>query len=287
MHRITGKLLGAAALMALLISACVPITPVTPEGNVPPPTTPTAAPSMSVDPGETEAAGLSGVNWQLVEYLNPNNEMVTPTTEATLSFLEGQAAGSAGCNSFSANYRLDGSTLTFDQPVSTLMACEEGVMAQEEDVLNRLVQTQSFAVVDGQLQLLAGDGTILLTFAPLEATSLTGTTWVATMVNNGQQAVSSLLEGSELTAQFGEDGRLNGSSGCNTYTTTYTVEEDRISIRPPASTRMACSTPEGVMEQERSYLQAIATAATFTIQGEVLELHSADGALVASFTAGQ
>jgi heat shock protein HslJ len=57
-------------------------------------------------------------------------------------------------------------------------------------------------------------------------------------------------------------------------------------IQAPASTRMTCSKPEGVMQQEQEYLNALPTAATYAIQGARLELRTADGALVASFQTG-
>ena len=46
---------------------------------------------------------------------------------------------------------------------------------------------------------------------------------------------------------------------------------------------MMCDSPAGVMEQENLYLTALATAATYRIEGSQLELRTADGALVASF----
>jgi heat shock protein HslJ len=57
-----------------------------------------------------------------------------------------------------------------------------------------------------------------------------------------------------------------------------------IAIQPAASTRKLC--PEPIMEQEYAYLAALPTAATFAIQGDQLELRTADGALVAAYLAG-
>jgi hypothetical protein len=68
---------------ALLLAACVPVTPVAPEGDVPPATTPTPSPATEVESGETDAAGLAGVTWQLVEYLNAADTMAAPTADAT------------------------------------------------------------------------------------------------------------------------------------------------------------------------------------------------------------
>ena len=46
---------------------------------------------------------------------------------------------------------------------------------------------------------------------------------------------------------------------------------------------MACEDPAGIMDQEQQYLAALQTAATYQIEGNVLELRTADGALAADF----
>jgi hypothetical protein len=78
---------------------------------------------------------------------------------------------------------------------------------------------------------------------------------------------------------------LTGSAGCNRYTAAYEIDGDSISIGPAASTRMFCAEPEGVMEQETAYLAALELAASYAIQGDTLELWSAEGARLASYVA--
>jgi heat shock protein HslJ len=46
-----------------------------------------------------------------------------------------------------------------------------------------------------------------------------------------------------------------------------------------------CSEPEGIMEQEAQYLAALETAATYQIQSDRMEMHTADGALAVNFAA--
>ena len=45
--------------------------------------------------------------------------------------------------------------------------------------------------------------------------------------------------GTVITAEFTEDGFLNGSGGCNNYSTSFETEEDTLTIGQVASTRMA------------------------------------------------
>jgi heat shock protein HslJ len=77
-----------------------------------------------------------------------------------------------------------------------------------------------------------------------------------------------------VTATF-SDGQLSGSSGCNRYTTTYTVDGSSLSITPEiAGTRMLCGEPENAVEQ--AYLEILPEAAAFSIDGDVLTLFDDD-----------
>lgn len=110
--------------------------------------------------------------------------------------------------------------------------------------------------------------------------SLTGTIWILAELN-GQPP----LPTTTVTAEFGGDGRVSGSSGCNNYTTTYEVEEDNVTIStsPAATTLMAC--PEPIMDQEAAYLEALGAAETFEASEEELALFDANGNPVAVFSA--
>ena len=110
-----------------------------------------------------------------------------------------------------------------------------------------------------------------------------GTSWLVRAYNNGQEAVVSVIIGTEMTAIFGPDGNLTGSAGCNNYNATYQVDGANISTGPAMTTLRACSEPEGIMEQEQQYLAALQTAATYRIDGERLEMRTTEGSKVADF----
>ena len=114
-----------------------------------------------------------------------------------------------------------------------------------------------------------------------QSQSLDGTSWQVISYNNGNQAVTSVLAGTELTAIFGTDGNLSGSSGCNTYVGSYKVDGDKITIGPLASTKKFCIDPAGVMDQESQFLAALQSAAAYKMEGNRLELRTQDGALAA------
>jgi len=250
-------------------------------------TEPVATDAAANEETVMEASMLQGVRWVLVSYLNAAGETAEALAdrEVTAEFnAEGQMAGSAGCNRYFASYTVDGSALTIGQAGSTMMACEPAeVMEQEAQFLAVLGTAAGWHVEGDQLHILDANGQTVALFAASEPASLTGGTWSATGINNGKQAVTSLVIDTTVTAVFNEDGSLNGSAGCNNFMTSYTLDGQNITIQPAATTRKMC-TGEGVMEQETQFLTALTTAATWNISGEVLELRTADGALAVSFT---
>ncbi|MCD4672911.1 MAG: META domain-containing protein [Anaerolineaceae bacterium] len=77
-----------------------------------------------------------------------------------------------------------------------------------------------------------------------------------------------------ITIEF-EDGKVHGSSGCNTYFGEYTIDGNNISCGQLAATAMACLDPEGIMEQEQEYLTFLSEVDTYSIEGEQLILKEA------------
>ena len=93
-----------------------------------------------------------------------------------------------------------------------------------------------------------------------------------------------LVPGTTITAIFGPGGTISGSDGCNQYSGSYMVSGSQLQVSPTlASTMMACGEPAGVMEQEAQYLAALQSAATYQIEGNVMQLRTKDDALAAIF----
>lgn len=247
--------------------------------------TPVEDASMAATESIDIELALEGPRWVLTSYLNADGQTVDalPQSEATATFEEGVVAGNGSCNRYTGAYTTDGNVLTVSQTVSTMMACLPDIMAQEQQFLANLQLAASYSIEGDMLMIANAEGATTLTFVAGQEISLTGTEWGAVNYNNGNQAVVSLILDTAITANFGEDGQLSGSAGCNNYTASYTVEGENISIGPAASTRMFCAEPEGIMEQEAQYLAALSTAATWSIDGTQLTLRTADGAMVANF----
>lgn len=224
---------------------------------------------------------LNGTAWVLSAL--PGQSLLAESTP-TLRFEGGRASGTDGCNRYTAPYTVTGATLEVSpKGASTQMACPPLVMKQATAFMSALTQARAYRIAAGKLELLAADGAVLATFAA-QSQSLAGTAWTVTGYNNGKQAVVSVLSGTTLTMAFAGDGKVGGSAGCNRYTATYTSDGQKLTIGPAAATRMTCAKPEGVMEQERQFLQALETVATARFEGDRLELRTAEGQLAVTLT---
>jgi heat shock protein HslJ len=234
--------------------------------------------------GAGGTVGLEGTTWILSSF---DGQPPLPGSTITAIFeSDGKMGGSSGCNSYGASYRTSGDGLTISDPFSTMMACEPDLMEQETDFLSALTATASFVISGETLTLKDAAGASRLVFQA-QSTELSGTSWSVVSYNNGSGGVVSVLAGTDLTADFGSAGQLSGNAGCNTYNASYTTDGGAITIGAPASTRMFCAEPEGVMDQEAQYLAALETAARYSVNGPRLELRTADGALAVSLQAAQ
>jgi heat shock protein HslJ len=191
------------------------------------------------------------------------------------TFTQADMSGSSGCNRYRAPYTVDGDRMRLGAMATTKMACPGLGGEVEQAFTTELERVSRWAVDEGELVLYDGDDERLRfrTASPAGRWEVTGIRL--------PDSVSSPLPGTTLTATFGDDGKLSGNAGCNPYSTTYTTEGDTIEIAPPAAGEAACE--KAIMEQEQAYLQALPTAATYTVDGSILTLLKPDGTIVATF----
>src|SRR6266498_534732 len=96
-----------------------------------------------------------------------------------------------------------------------------------------------------------------------------GQEWKLTSVNG-----KAPLAGSKVTLKF-ENGKISGSSGCNSYGGEYSIQGGKLTVTNVVSTEMACMDPAGVMDQEAAFFKAINEAAGYQISGNRLEVKNA------------
>jgi heat shock protein HslJ len=117
-----------------------------------------------------------------------------------------------------------------------------------------------------------------------KADELAGTEWKLVSLNG-----EDLIVGTAITLNFTED-YLGGEMGCNGYggspdsgkyhakgNGTFTLEY------PFAVTVQLCTEPEGIMEQEAAYIEALMSAARYQIIGDSLEIENEAGETILYF----
>jgi heat shock protein HslJ len=238
--------------------------------------------------GAAEPAPFAGIAWSLAAYRSGDGLVAVESTEgpspASFRFEEGRLGGSVGCNRLLADFTRDGDALTFEpNAVSTMMACPEPLAAQERALAAAFAAAASFRMDGKLLEILDGAGQPLLRFIALEPSPLTGQIWRLEGLNNGRDAVVSVLADTEITLELRDDGTLGGSDGCNRYMSGFTLEGETLSFGPLATTRMACRGPEGAAEQAGTFANALASVTGFRVEGGELTLLTAQGATAARF----
>jgi heat shock protein HslJ len=225
----------------------------------------------------TAPATIEGPVWRLTRLRGQDEKALAALpTGITVRFEAGQLQGFDGCNQLVGSYTIAGDRLILGQLAGTMMACEPPVMAIETAFRGAFTGALRFSVAEGRLTLAAeSDPDPTLVFAAAPPPRLEGIAWEVTSFNNGRQAVVSPLTGTTLTVSF-QDGSVVGHAGCNRFRATYTREGTRLAVGPAATTRMHCA-GEGVMEQERQFLAALASATRWAIERDLLDLHRADG----------
>lgn len=155
-----GKSLDYLLVGALLfmMASCAPL-PVEIPGL---PAEPTATPT-------TDGNILANSRWLLVSYGPSEAQIpVIEGTEVTLEFQDqARLAGSAGCNTFGADYSLtEEFGISITNMVQTEIACtEEGVMEQEGQYLSALQTANLFEHTGDTLKIWYDDSQSTLTFS--------------------------------------------------------------------------------------------------------------------------
>lgn len=228
--------------------------------------------------------------WNLDRLVNAKGEPVAllPDTKITLFFQDERVSGKSGCNRYFADYRITENAenaengLSFSKAASTMMACPEPMMEQERVYLEQLTRITSYAIENGVLQLLDDSGEAILVFSVSEPISLIDSTWKLSSFNTGNALLSNLVTG-QITAVFDNKGRLSGFAGCNHYSCSYKINEDKLELSPIITTRKFCNTPENAMQTETGFIAALGNAVRYSIKSDVLTLFNADEKSVAVF----
>ena len=98
---------------------------------------------------------------------------------------------------------------------------------------------------------------VLAAPALAQSAPLAGSEWRPTEIDGVE-----IAEDTKIFIGFGDDGRVQGSGGCNRFTGSYEVDGDTISFGALAATRMLC--PEPIQENEDRLFAALSRVSKFS-----------------------
>jgi len=192
--------------------------------------------------------------------------------KASISFADGRASGSTGCNRWTATVqRGEGDALRFGVGAVTEMACIGPAMETERRFLAALSDTRSAEEDGGMLTLKGAAGEELMRFVR-PAGAIEGVTWRRIDDEDANP------HGGTLT--FDGD-RASGSAGCNRWFAAAAREGQSLRFGDAGTTRMMCAEP--AMAAEERFLAALQVTRAMRMDGEELVLAVHAGREVARF----
>jgi heat shock protein HslJ len=106
--------------------------------------------------------------------------------------------------------------------------------------------------------------------------------WVLESYRDSTGILLPVIDGTEITARFGNNGNLSGRSGCNDYSAAYLIMGKQIVVSSPAQTRMLCGAP-GIMQQESAFLADLPTAAYLQTGGTGMKILNNQSKIMLTF----
>ena len=243
-----------------------------------------AAAMVGCTGSESSGGELTGVTWA-VSSLPGSTIPAGLRMEAT--FRDGTIEGSDGCNSFGGPYSITGEDgIDIEASRARRSDASRRSLPLAPRYTSALDRAATYEIDDDVLKLFDDDGAELARFRSDAAPPIAGVAWRAFGYRDGpvdeKQAVVSPLDGSMITAEFGADGTMSGSAGCNTYTADYSVEGNGFRITALVSTERACGAP--LMAQERAYLDALGSVARWQFSGPAFQLLNETGTVETTYS---
>ncbi|MGW7440923.1 META domain-containing protein [Streptomyces sp. NPDC054849] len=232
--------------------------------------------------GRTEASGSESLpdpegRWA-VESLTTGGRTLHAPEAARLDIGPDQIKGHYGCNGFTAAVSFAGpGAMTVTPGETTTMACED----MEFETAFAKLFTGRLTIDRGpdRLTLKTADGsTLAMTSAPPNPDApLTTVEWTVRSLISGQ-SVSSLPADATGRARFtiAADMSVNGTLGCNRFSSRVTGDGATLTFAPLTTTRMACEGAAGEVERKLTELFGSGPL-LMRIDGRILTLTAADG----------
>ena len=175
---------------------------------------------------------------------------------------------------------MDGSKLRFGSLAGTNKACGGPADEVSRAVTAGLGRVRAYAITADTLQMKDAGGETVLSY--VGGTPGVEGDWAVISVLY-DDAIRSVVVGTELTADFSADGTLSGNTGCNGFRGDYTLRRREAARRPLTATKDACPSKDA-SEQEAGYLAALESAVRIEQAGPELTLLNSKGQMAVTLS---
>ena len=224
------------------------------------------APSPGTSGGAKDLSGTLGDRTWVLDGAGSTPTIAGDGT-VTLAVDSGRIAGRAPCNTYNAEFTIDGDRVEVGPIATTRMDCEPATNKAETAFLKALAKLDTIAADGDRLTMTGGDGVELVFDTQDLASALVGTWEVVNLATDN--ALATPLEGTTPTIEFAEDGTLSANAGCNKIGSSWELDGSTLSIGDGQRTLMACADPEGVMDQEDALAAALNDAALVEVTDQL------------------
>lgn len=230
-----------------------------------------------------EEAGVDTVEDRTFESNSVEGHELVADTVVRVTFSAGDVAIDAGCNSMGGAYDVaaDGTISMPTELRSTMMACDDALMAQDEWVSTWLGDGVTGTVDGDVLTLVGGDVTMALTSMDAGAAGGEEVTpagaWTLDTIVEGEVASSVPTDVETPTLEIA-DGTVSVFTGCNSGSGGVEVAADTLVFQPMAITFRACDGPAG--ELEVTILAVLSGEVPYVTDGETMTTGTDEVSLV-------
>ena len=257
------RIVAFLATALLVVVACGPASGPSPSGPVVP----------SVSAGPLDATGV----WRLEAGTTDDVAVpLVPAYPVTLIVEGSRIGGTSACNAYGAELVVENGRTIVGVMSSTQMACEPDVMASETAYTAALARVHA-ATMDGDALVLSGPGVSLrfVPVAPPATADIVDRAWSLQAMTQPEAAAA--VGGEPATLEIRKDGTFAGSTGCRSFTGTWTEVGNEIVATQMAMDGRECPADLAVQDSHVTSVLGDGFTIGLSVNGQVLSLVASGG----------
>jgi heat shock protein HslJ len=226
----------------------------------------------------TTGSGNDGPDLNNRSFILDSSEGFTPVTDTTVRvFFQDRDFGfSAGCNSHSGAYTLEGRELVVESFGSTNIGCQPALQEQDEWLADFFSSSPRFTLSGNQLTFQGTDATLIFLDSEVADPDrmLTSGTWVVDSLIQGGVAQAGFP--ANPTVRFDTQGNVQVFTGCNSGSGDYELMGTELTLTGMIYTEEVCNEVQSIPVEEHIEQVLQDGIVTFQIEARRLTVMRAD-----------